>query len=94
MIDVFFDDVVEYGDSAFMGCELLAEDGNANCCVPCCNFSEYVVEITAMVQPGGGVDVITKPFNKRVCADNRRVGDVVCGREMLTLSLPSKIGGT
>ena len=33
MIDVFFDDVVEYGDSAFMGCELLAEDGNANCCV-------------------------------------------------------------
>ena len=49
MIDVFFDDVVEYGDYAFMGRELLAEDGNTNRCVPCCNFGENVVEVTAMV---------------------------------------------
>ncbi len=49
LIDVFFDDVVEYGDSAFMGCELLAEDGNANCCVPCCNFGEYVIKVIALV---------------------------------------------
>ena len=37
--------------------------------------------------------MVAKPFNKRVCADNRRVGDVVCGKKVLTLSLPSEIGG-
>ena len=48
MIDAFFDDVVEYGDSAFMGRELLAEDGNTNRRVPCSSFGENVVEVSAL----------------------------------------------
>ena len=49
LIDVFFDDVVENGNSAFVGCELLAKDRDANCRMSCTNFSEYVVEVTALV---------------------------------------------
>ena len=49
LIDVFFDDVVENGNSAFVGCELLAKDRDANCRVPCTNVGEYVVEVTALV---------------------------------------------
>ena len=49
LIDVFFDDVVEYGDSASVGCELLAKDRDANCRVPCTNVGEYVIEVTALV---------------------------------------------
>ena len=36
--------------------------------------------------------MIAKPFDNRVCADDRRVGDVVRGRVVVALPFPSKIG--
>ena len=37
--------------------------------------------------------MISKPFDKQIFADNRRKGDAVCGKEILTFSLPGEIGG-
>ena len=49
LTDVFFYDVVENGDSAFVGCELLAKDRDAYCHMPCPNFGENVIEVTTLV---------------------------------------------
>ena len=57
-IDVFFYDVVENGDPPFMGGEVLSEDGHANVCVPGAYISKNIIKVLALVQFGGGVDVV------------------------------------
>ena len=49
LIDVFFDDVIENRDSAFVGCELLAKDRDANSCVSGAYVSKYVIEVAALM---------------------------------------------
>ena len=57
-IDVFFDDVVENGDSPFMGGEVLSENGHADVCVSGAYISNNIIEVIALVQFGGGIDVV------------------------------------
>ena len=57
-IDVFFYDVVENGDPPFMGGEVLSENGHANVCVLCTYVGENVIKVIALVEFGGGVDVV------------------------------------
>ncbi len=49
LIDVLFDDVIENGNSSFVGCELLAKDRDTNCGMPCPYFGKYVIEVAALV---------------------------------------------
>ena len=49
LVDVVFDDVIENGNSPFIGCELLAKDEYPNSGMSCSNFSEYIVKITTLV---------------------------------------------
>ena len=49
LVDVFFDDVIEDGNSSFVGCELLAKDRDADCGVSCSYFGEYIIEVAALV---------------------------------------------
>ena len=58
LIDAFLDDVIENGHSALVGCKVLPKNGYANGCVPGTDVSENVIEVTALVQFGGGTDVI------------------------------------
>ena len=48
-IDVLFDDVIENGNSSFLGCELLAKDRDTNCGMPCPYFGKYIIEVAALV---------------------------------------------
>ena len=57
-IDVFFYDVVENGDPPFMGGEVLSENGHADVCVSGAYISKNIIEVIALVQFGGGVDVV------------------------------------
>ena len=57
-IDVFFYDVVENGDPPFMGGEVLSEDGHANVCVSGAYISKNIIEVVALMQFGGGIDVV------------------------------------
>ena len=49
LIDVFFDDVIENGYSAFMGCEVLPKDRYANSRVSGAYVSKYVVKVIALM---------------------------------------------
>ena len=49
MIDVFFDDAIENGNSTFVGCEVLPKDGYANGGVLGADVGEYVIEVAAVV---------------------------------------------
>ena len=49
LIDVFFYDVIENGYSAFMGCEVLPKDRDANSCVSGAYVSKYVIEVAALM---------------------------------------------
>ena len=44
-----FYDVVENGNSAFVGCEVLPKDGYANSRMSSTDIGEHVVEIIALV---------------------------------------------
>ena len=58
MSNVLLNDMIENGDSALVGCKVLAKNGYANGCVPGNDVGENVIEVTALVQFGGGTDVI------------------------------------
>ena len=58
LIDVFLNDVIENGNSALVGCKVLPKNGYANGCVHGTDVGENVIEVTALVQFGGGTDVI------------------------------------
>ena len=47
--DVFFHDVIENGNSAFMGCEVLSKDRNANSCASGTYVSKYIVKVIALM---------------------------------------------
>ena len=49
LVDVFFDDVVENGYSAFVGCEVLPKDSYSNGRVSGAYVSEYVIKVVALV---------------------------------------------
>ena len=49
LVNVVFDDVIENGNSPFVGCELLAKDGYADDGVSCRNFGQYIIKVTALV---------------------------------------------
>ena len=57
-IDVFFYDVIENGDSYLMGGQVLSENGHADVCVSGAYISKNIIEVIALVQFGGGVDVV------------------------------------
>ena len=48
-VDVVFDDVIENGNSPFIGFELLAKDGYPNSGMSCSNFGEYIIKVTVLV---------------------------------------------
>ncbi len=49
LIDVFFDDVIENGYSAFMGCELLPKDRDADGRVSGAYVSKYIIEVITLM---------------------------------------------
>ena len=49
LINVFFDDVIENGYSAFMGCEVLPKDRHANGRVSGSYVSEHIIEVIALM---------------------------------------------
>ena len=49
LIDVIFDDVIENGYSAFMGCEVLPKDRYANGRASGGYVSEHIVKIIALM---------------------------------------------
>ena len=49
LIDVFFDDVVENRNSAFMGFEVLSKDRNANGRVSGAYVGKYVIEVATLM---------------------------------------------
>ncbi len=49
LIDVIFDNVIENGYSAFMGCEVLPKDRYTNGSVPGGYVNEYIVKIIALM---------------------------------------------
>ena len=57
-IDAFFYDVVENGDSSLMGSKVLSENGHADVCVSGAYISKNIIKVIALVQFGGGVDVV------------------------------------
>ena len=52
MVDVVFDDMVEDGNSPFVGGELSAQDVCSNWVLACGNFSKYVVEVVGLMEFG------------------------------------------
>ena len=49
LVDVFFDEVVENGYSAFVGCEVLPKESYSNGRVSGAYVSEYVIKVVALV---------------------------------------------
>ena len=49
LIDVFFDDVIENGNSTFVGCEVLTKDGYANGSMLGADVGEDIIEVAAVV---------------------------------------------
>ena len=49
LINVIFDDVIENGYSAFMGCEVLPKDRYANGRVSGSYVSEHIIEVIALM---------------------------------------------
>ena len=57
-IVVFFDDVVENGDSSLMGSQVLSKNGHADVCMSGTYVSKNIIKVVALMQLGGGIDVV------------------------------------
>ena len=92
-VDVLFYNVVENGNPAFMGGEVLSKNGHANACVPGACVCEDIVEVMALVEFGRGVDVFDQPLNERISADVGEMCEIVGFGEVVTLPFPGKVSG-
>ena len=57
-VDVFFYNVVENGDSSLMGSQVLSKNGHADFCMSGPYVSKNVIKVVALMQLGGGIDVV------------------------------------
>ena len=57
-VDVFFYNVVENGDSSLMGSQVLSKNGHADVCMSGTYVSKNIIKVVALMQLGGGIDVV------------------------------------